>query len=151
MRKPANRRSQRVAEEDYRALGAFRMALRRFQAFSEAAARSHGLTSQQHQAILAIRAHHADEPMSISELAEQLMIKNHSAVGLVGRLQDRGLVERRVSAGDRRRVLLSITPEAEKMLAAISRSNLGELKSSAEAIRTLLAALQHMDERSPGA
>jgi DNA-binding MarR family transcriptional regulator len=136
--------------DDYVALGAFRMALRRFQAYSEAGARAEGLTSQQHQALLAIRAHPGPEPMSIGELAECLMIKNHSAVGLVSRLQARELVLRRISAGDRRRVLLAITPQAERSLATISRGNLAELKSSADAIRQLLEALQRLDERGAG-
>jgi DNA-binding MarR family transcriptional regulator len=100
--------------------------------------------------LLAIRAHPGPEPMSIGELAERLLIKNHSAVGLVGRLQDRGLVERKVSAGDRRRVLLAITPEAERILASISRNNLAELKSSAEAFRSLLASLHEIDDRAGG-
>jgi DNA-binding MarR family transcriptional regulator len=139
-----------LTDDDYAALGAFRHALRRFMAFSESGAREHGLTSQQHQALLAIRAHEGAEPMSIGELAEMLIIKNHSAVGLVARLRDRDLVTRNVSAGDRRRVLLTITPAGEKILAAISRANLAELKSSAEAFRNLLAALHQVDERSTG-
>jgi DNA-binding MarR family transcriptional regulator len=147
-RASTRRAAPKLTDEDYAALGAFRHALRRFMAFSEAAARSHGLTSQQHQALLAIRTHGGEEAMSIGELAECLLIKNHSAVGLVGRLQDRGLVLRRVSAGDRRRVLLEITPDAERMLATISRSNLAELKSSAETFRNLLAALRDIDERT---
>jgi DNA-binding MarR family transcriptional regulator len=149
-RTSTRRAAARLTDEDYAALGAFRHALRKFMAFSEAAARSNGLTSQQHQAMLAIRAHPGPEPMSIGELAERLLIKNHSAVGLVGRLQDRGLVERKVSAGDRRRVLLAITPEAERILASISRNNLAELKSSAEAFRSLLASLHEIDDRAGG-
>lgn len=149
-RTSSRRAAPKLTDEDYAALGAFRHALRRFMAFSEAGAREHGLTAQQHQALLAIRTHGGPEPMSIGELAECLLIKNHSAVGLVGRLQDRGLVMRRMSAGDRRRVLLEITPDAERMLATISRSNLAELKSSAETFRNLLGALRDIDERGGG-
>ena len=99
MARTSSRRTvPKLTEEDYAALGAFRHALRKFMAFSEAGARAHGLTAQQHQALLAIRTHAGEEPMSIGELAECLLIKNHSAVGLVGRLQDRGLVVRRISA-----------------------------------------------------
>ena len=46
-------------EESYRALAGFRYELRRFLHFSENAARGAGLTPQQHQALLAIRAHDA--------------------------------------------------------------------------------------------
>src|SRR5206468_1967639 len=72
-----------LSVDDYRSLGEFRRAIREFLAFSEESARGHGVTAQQHQALLAIKAHDGVEPMSIGELAESLMIKNHSAVGLV--------------------------------------------------------------------
>lgn len=138
----------RLTDEDYRALGAFRMALRKFLKFSETGAEALGLTAQQHQALLAIRAHEGGEPMSIGELADCLLIKNHSAVGLVGRLQARNLVARSTSPGDRRRVLLTITPEAQRLLEQISRGNLAELKNSAETFDDLLAALRRIDERA---
>src|SRR5438067_7925486 len=79
--KPSKRSELR--DPDYKALGDFRRALREFLAFSDDAAREHGLTSQQHQALLAIRSHTGPEPMSVGELAQCLMIRNHSAVGLV--------------------------------------------------------------------
>ncbi|MDE2489020.1 MAG: MarR family transcriptional regulator [Alphaproteobacteria bacterium] len=138
----------RLSDEDYVALSAFRLALRRFLKFSEAGAHTYGLTAQQHQALLAVRAHRGEEPMSIGELADSLLIKNHSAVGLVARLQARGLVVRKPSPGDRRRVLLAITPEAQGMLDQISRGNLDELKSNAEAFEALLSSLRRIDARA---
>jgi DNA-binding MarR family transcriptional regulator len=140
-------RPRRLSREDFEALGAFRQALRRFLAFSEAAAFGQNLTPQQHQALLAIKAHRGNEPMSISQLADCLIIKNHSAVGLVSRLRERGLVERRPSAYDRRRVILRLTPAAERKLEVISRNNLRELKGSAEAIGDLLQTLQRLELR----
>src|SRR6185437_11475796 len=95
--------TERLVAADYQAMAAFRQALRRFAAFSETAAQSVGLTPQQHQALLAIRAHAGAEPMTISELADALMIKNHSAVGLVARLVERDLVTRSPSPLGRRR------------------------------------------------
>ncbi|THD82584.1 MAG: MarR family transcriptional regulator [Phenylobacterium sp.] len=147
-RTTAGRQEPQLSRDDYLAIGGFRQALRRFLAFSEAGARAQGLTAQQHQALLAIRVHQGPEPISVGELAQALLIKNHSAVGLVSRLQDRGLVLRQVSSGDRRRVLLTLTPDAEAILAAITRANLLELKSSAKAFRNLLTALQRLDERA---
>jgi DNA-binding MarR family transcriptional regulator len=139
--------SKGLGQEDYQALGAFRDALRRFLRFSEAGAQSIGLTPQQHQALLAIRAWHGTEPMSVGQLAEKLLIKNHSAVGLVARLQERGLVTRETSPDDRRRVLLRLTPSAEDQLENISRNNLRELKSNAAVFNDLLATLQRLEER----
>ena len=136
-------------DSDYRALSAFRQALRKFLAFSEAAARDHGLTAQQHQAILAIRAWSGPEPMSIGELADALMIRNHSAVGLVARLQERDLVMREPSAGDRRRVLLRLTPHGKRVLEDISRANLAELRGEVAAFRDLLESLHRLEDRPP--
>ncbi|MFL5297037.1 MAG: MarR family winged helix-turn-helix transcriptional regulator [Phenylobacterium sp.] len=120
------------------------MALRRFGAFSEAAAQDAGVTAQQHQALLAIRAHGGPEPMSVGELAECLLIKNHSAVELVARLVARGLVSRRPSEADRRRVELWLTSEAEATLEEITRKNLRELSSTAPVFRDLLRTLQRI-------
>lgn len=152
-RKPVGSASQakerepsRLSDDDYRALGAFRLALRRFLKFSEAGAHAQGLTGQQHQALLAIRAHEGAEAMSIGELAESLLIKNHSAVGLVDRLVSRGFVRRDNSSEDRRRVLLSLTPDAEAVLETISQGNLGELRGSAKAITALLATVKGMEK-----
>lgn len=136
---------------DYQALGAFRLALRRFAAFSEARALEVGLTAQQHQALLAVRTHAGPEPMSIGELADSLLIKNHSAVGLVARLVDRGLVTRAPSDKDRRRVLLTLTPEAERLLAQVSVNNLRELSASAPVFRELLKTIRRIGQDGAGA
>jgi len=130
---------------DYQALGEFRQAIRDFLAFSEGSARDQGVTSQQHQALLAIKAHLGAEPMSIGELAESLLIKNHSAVGLVARLVDRGLVSRRASAADRRRVLLELQPQGDDVLARISQNNLGRLAQSAKSLRRVLTTLKKLE------
>lgn len=137
-------RQARLTLADYQALGSFRLALRKFAAFSDASAHSEGLTSQQHQALLAIRAHSGSEAMTIGELADCLLIRNHSAVELVGRLVAAGLVTRTPSEADRRRILLSLTREAEDRLEAISRRNLRELSSSAPIFRDLLKAVRRI-------
>lgn len=144
---PATRR--RLTAADYRALGAFRLALRRFLAFSEAEARAEGLTPQQHQALLAIKTHAGGEAISVGQLAESLLIKNHSAVGLVARLEERALVVRQESPRDRRRILVSLTPPAEKILERISRNNLGKLKSTAPVFADLLRALEQLELPNP--
>jgi DNA-binding MarR family transcriptional regulator len=135
-----------LGASDYAAMAAFRFALRRFQAFSEAHALQAGLTSQQHQALLAIKAHVGHEPMTIGELAESLIIQNHSAVGLVARLVDRGLATRGTSAIDKRRVVLRITPAANALVEGVTRQNLRELTRSAPTIKVLLATLKKVDE-----
>jgi len=83
--------------------------------------------------------------MSIGELADALLIKNHSAVGLVGRLVERGLVRRCASEADRRRVLLTLEPRGEDALARISRNNIGKLAGAAKSLRRVLATLKKLE------
>lgn len=138
-----------LGSADYRALGEFRRAMRQFLAFSEEGARAHGLTSQQHQALLAIRSHVGEEPITIGELAECLLIKNHSAVGLVGRLVERDLVVRRSSSADRRRVLLELRPKGAEMLETISSRNLAQLSRTAEILAELLDTVRRLHGPPP--
>lgn len=130
---------------DYQSLGEFRRAIRDFLAFSEESAREHGVTAQQHQALLAIRAHIGSEPMSIGELADSLLIKNHSAVGLVARLVERGFVQRHASESDRRRVLLTLEPRGDDALTRISHNNLRKLTVTARSLRRVLSMLRKME------
>ena len=132
--------SPALTEDDYRALGDFRLAIRQFLAFSEQGAREHGLTTQQHQALLAIRAHSGPDPISIGDLAQSLLIKNHSAVELVARLVERDLVARRDSDADRRRVVLALRPRGEAILEAISQRNLGRLNEGADILAGIIEA-----------
>jgi DNA-binding MarR family transcriptional regulator len=114
-----------IAQADYEALAAFRYALRRFLAFSEDAARGMGLTAQQHQAILTIKGFGG--PVTVGNLADHLLIRPHSAVELVDRLVQAELVSRAPDEGDRRRVVIALTPQAEDVLQALSATHLEEL------------------------
>ena len=135
----AQRRGRRrISREDYRALAAFRHALRRFAMFSEAAAHAQGLTAQQHQAILAIKGHMVGERSTIGDLAEQLLIKHHSAVELVDRLCRAGLVTRLHAEADRRNVLIALTPKAETLLEELSSIHIEELRRSRASLVRLL-------------
>ena len=128
----------RLSDEDYRALGEFRHAMRVFLAFNAEGARAQGVTSQQHQALLAIRSHQGEEALAIGELADSLLIKNHSAIGLVSRLVERGLVTRMESGRDRRRVLVNLTPAGAEALEIISIRNLGQLSRTSEILGGIL-------------
>jgi DNA-binding MarR family transcriptional regulator len=143
------RRTSRLPADLYRAIGQFRRAIREFLAFSEAGARDQGLTSQQHQALLAIKAHEGPDPITVSELAEALLIKTHSCVGLIARLVERGLVERRVSARDRRRVQLRLEPAGEQVLEVISRANLDQLAGVASILDELLQSARKLERQAP--
>jgi DNA-binding MarR family transcriptional regulator len=144
-RRPA--RTTALGDAHYRALGELRRAIRAFLAFSDEGARGHGLTSQQHQALLAIRAHAGPRPMSVGELADSLLIKSHSAVGLVTRLEERDLVARATSAEDRRRALLELRPHGAELLEAISVRNLRQLGEVAEILEDLTRTVRRLERR----
>lgn len=130
---------------DYETLASFRYGVRRYLQFAEANARSVGLTSQQHQALLAIKVRTAREPMSIGDLAAELLIKHHSAVELVGRLEKAGFTKRTTDLNDRRRILVALTPAGEKVLADLSVSNLRELRLVAPAFSGLLGEMEKLN------
>ncbi len=130
-----------ITAADYQTLASFRHGVRRYLAFAEAGARAAGLTSLQHQALLAIKAHTGASPMSIGELAGELLIKHHSAVELVARLLKAGVIDRAEAEEDRRRVSLSLSPAGEKILAALSVKNLRELKIVAPAFSGLMTQI----------
>jgi len=119
-------RDDALSDADYSALANFRYALRRFTAFSEGAAAGQGLTPQQHQALLAIRGAGA-EPATVGYVAERLVLRPHSASGLVDRLEALGLVQRRVAASDRRQALLELTDRARTLLAELSTTHREEI------------------------
>lgn len=129
-----------LSDEDYKTLAAIRAALRRFTHFSEDAARVAGLTSQQHQALLAVRAA-SDGTMSIGELAEFLLIQPHSASELVDRLGALGLVERKPSVTDRRMMRLNLTASANSVLRSLSVVHRDELRRLRPLLGELLARL----------
>jgi DNA-binding MarR family transcriptional regulator len=115
------------SHEQYRTLAELRYLLRRFTAFSESAAREHGLTPAQHQALLSIKGFTRDDGPTVGELAERLCIRHNSAVELVDRLVKADLVVRRHAEGDRRQVQLKLTPSAENRLAGLSAIHAEEL------------------------
>jgi DNA-binding MarR family transcriptional regulator len=111
---------------DYVALADFRHALRLFLVFSERRAAEQGLTAQQHQALLAIRGA-PGEQVTIGFVAERLVIKPHSASGLIERLEVLGLIARSASQNDRRQALIGLTPKARALLEQLSATHREEL------------------------
>lgn len=136
-RRGAAKRSA-VTKANYEALAEFRYALRKFQAFSENAAARSGLTPQQHQALLSIKGAPEKDWLSISQIAERLLVRHHTAVELVDRLASLGLVARKTDPNDGRRIQVHVTKEGEETLAALSVNHLEELKSIRPALRKLL-------------
>jgi DNA-binding MarR family transcriptional regulator len=126
---------------DYQALAEFRYALRQFLAFSASAAKTVGLTPQQHQAMLSIIGAPEGQAVTIGFLAERLLLKHHSTVELVDRLVEIDLVTRQSDGGDRRKVLLSLTPKAKRLLTKLSSAHIEELRRIRPAFAALLERL----------
>lgn len=126
--------------EDYERLAAFRHALRCFMEFSQEAARTAGLTPQQHQALLAIKGMPSGRDVTVGDLASQLLVRHHSAVELVDRLEQNGLLRRHSDSDDARRSLLALTPKAEAALLELSAAHLDELSRIGPQLSEMLAA-----------
>ncbi len=142
--KPRSRR--RVSREDYRRLAEFRFAIRTFLDFSQQAAQQAGLTPQQHQALLAIKNLSDEGSVSIAALAGRLLKRHHSAVELVNRLVDLRLLERHVDKDDRRRVQLSLTAKAERLLESLSAAHLDELERMRPSLRAILTLTENASD-----
>ena len=139
---PTTEPPSRPDRQDYRTLSEFRYLIRCFLEFSKVAANGIGLPSRQHQALLAIKGFPLDRSPTLGELAERLKIQHHSAVELVDRLAEAGLIERRHDPEDRRRVLLLITQEAEHHLSTLSAIHLDELRRLRPALQNILSQLE---------
>ncbi len=133
--------SPQLTKANYEALADFRFALRKFLAFSEAAAKEAGLSPQQHQALLTIKGAEGTGPIGIQLLSARLLIHHNTAVELVDRLVEGGLVKRSRDADDRRRALLQLTAKADRLLKSLSVAHLQELQSIRPALLKLLKQL----------
>lgn len=107
----------------------FRYRVRRFLRFSEQAARSCGVTPQQHQLLLGIAGYTGRGWATISELAEFLQERHNAVVGLVQRAADGGLVRKETGARDRRFVRVRLTRRGSATLQKITRMNVEELQA----------------------
>lgn len=127
-------KTQIQAEDAIRNLAWFRYNLRRFLRFSEKAARQCGVTPQQHQLMLGIAGYTGRGTATVKELAEFLQERHNSVVGLVERAAQRGLVRKQHDKGDRRYVLVSLTPQGEQILAALTELHKEEVQAAREAL-----------------
>lgn len=136
---PAERDKPQTA--DYQALANFRHALRQFLEFSGSAAKSVGLTPQQHQAMLSIIGAPKGKAITVGFLAERMLLKHHSTVELVDRLVELDLLTRQPDARDRRKVLLTLTPKAKRLLTKLSAAHIEELRRIRPVFADLLERL----------
>jgi DNA-binding MarR family transcriptional regulator len=131
----------KLHDSDYHALAEFRYQIRKFLRISEEAARRAGLEPRHHQLMLAVKGAGLEEDTRIGYLAEQLQVRHHSAVELVDRLAEKGLVQRARGRFDRREVHVRLTARGERTLAALTLHTRAELRSAAPA---LVRSLRHI-------
>lgn len=137
----------------YQELAEFRYHLRRFLQFSEEQAREHHLESQQHQALLALKGLPAGSRPTIGALAERLLLRHHSTVELVNRLEAAGLVKRTADAEDGRQILIRLTSRGASKLRALSFAHRNELRVKgpelARALNTILNKERALPRAAP--
>ena len=114
-----------LSDEGYERLLSFRDGLRRFLHWSEQQAADAGMTSAQHQLLLAIRGH--GSAPSLSDIAAHLLLKHHSAVELVDRAARAGFVRRLQDEEDQRVVRLELTAVGRRKLRTLAAHHLEEL------------------------
>ena len=61
--------------------------------------------------------------MTLGELSRRMMVSNGNVTGLVERLVEQGLIDRRPSPKDRRAQIVSLTAEGRRLFRAMARAN----------------------------
>ena len=132
---------RKLTPSDYQALAEFRYQIRRFLHFSDEAVRAAGLERGQYQLMLAIKGLPEGMRPRIREIANRLSLQHHSAVELINRLETGGYIRRERAMGDRREVLLGLTPKGERVLEELAAHHHEQLRSAAP---DLVAALRRV-------
>jgi DNA-binding MarR family transcriptional regulator len=134
-----------LSQSDFEHLLELRTGLRRFLHWSEQQARKAGLTPAQHQLLLAIKGHRDPHGPTIGQIADYLVLRHHSAVGLVDRAAAERLVVRNPDPGSRSAVRVTLTAAGRAKLDELAEVHLHEIEHLAPTIRALRLALADAD------
>ena len=145
---PAPRERRGLPKAEFERLAEFRYQLRRFLRFSEELTRRHGLTSLQYQLLLQVAGFPGRDWATVGELAERLQAHAHGVVALVSRCEAAGLVERRASATDRRRVEIHLTATGRRHLGVLAARHCDELAALGAAFAVPLFAADTLEEEA---
>jgi DNA-binding MarR family transcriptional regulator len=126
--------------DDYEALANFRYAMRKFLNFSrQTLASEAGLTPEQYEALLALKAFSGPKGMTVRQLSDRLQVKHHTTVSLVDRLERSRFVRREPGVDDRRTVCVSLTAAGSRVLAKVAVLHRREMRvRSPEMIEALM-------------
>jgi DNA-binding MarR family transcriptional regulator len=131
-----------LEQSDFEHLLELRTGLRRFLRWSEDQANATGLTGAKHQLLLAVRGHPGPAGPTIGELADHLVLRHHSTVGLVDRAEKDGLVQRNRNGTSRRVVHVTLTPAGAAKLDALAEAHLQEIAHLAPTMHALWRQLE---------
>ncbi len=131
-----------LTRAEFQRLAEFRFQLRRFLHFSSIAAEKTGLRSQQYQLLQCVYGMPDALEPTIANVAARMLLKHNSAVELVDRTIEQGLLRRAPDPTDSRCILLRVTPLGERALGSLAASHLEELdQAGPELIRALRRVL----------
>ncbi len=136
-------------QSDFERLLELRTGLRRFLRWSEQQAHAAGLTPAKHQLLLAIRGHHDPAGPTIGEVAEYMVLRHHSAVGLIDRAVTDGLVERHPDPTSKSVVRVTLTQAGSDKLEELAEAHVQELAHLAPTMRALWRAVERSDGETP--
>ncbi len=138
-----------VDQADIQHLLELRTGLRRFLRWSERQAQAAGLTPAQHQLLLAVRGHPDPAGPTVGEIADYLVLRHHSAVGLIDRAAAAGLVIRKPDPNNNSAVRVTLTRAGITKLDTLAETHLQELAHLAPTMRTLWRELEEADGDAP--
>ncbi len=127
---------------DFQHLLELRTGLRRFLRWSEDQAKAAGLTAAKHQLLLAIKGDPNPAGPTIGDIADHLVLRHHSAVGLVDRAVKDGLVQRNPDPVSKSVVRVTLTPTGAAKLDALAEAHMEEIAHLAPTMRTLWRQLE---------
>ena len=128
-----------MSDAEWARLAELRAGIRRYLAWAEQRAKEHDMTPAQVQLALAIRSHPDPVGPTLGDLAEALLLRHHSAVGLVDRAERAGLVRRERDLAHPGRVHVRLTGLGADRLETLSRLHLDWLAEHGPAYAGLWA------------
>ena len=135
---------------DFQHLLELRTGLRRFLRWSEDQAKAAGLTAAKHQLLLAIKGDPNPAGPTIGDIADHLVLRHHSAVGLVDRAVKDGLVQRNPDPVSKSVVRVTLTPTGAAKLDALAEAHMEEIAHLAPTMHTLWRQLENaIDGNTP--
>ena len=129
--------------DDYEALAELRYLGRKFLRFSKDFLRAKaGLSPEQYEALLAMKASSSANGLTISELSERLQVRHHSTVNIVDRLVESKLITREAGETDRRQRHVQLTAKGEKLIEDLASVLHKELRNRSEEMIQALERLR---------